>query len=65
MLFSLLTIAVIGVSVVVITKNFRMIAADTMTSLRTSLGQVFANGRALSNAAFGLLWLLFFGLCFA
>ena len=65
MLLMCLTLGVAGLSLVMIWRNFRSMATDTLHSLRESAANVFVQGRVLSNAAFGLLWMMIFGLCFA
>ena len=64
-LYQLRRLAGLGLSGFLIAKNLRMVADDTWTSLRSGLGQAASNGRLVPNAAFALLWLLIFALCFS
>lgn len=64
MFISALAIILIVLSVLVILRNWRMVAIDTVASIRLGLGRARAQGQMTSRTSFMLLWLMFFGLCF-
>ncbi|SIS82233.1 hypothetical protein SAMN05421759_10468 [Roseivivax lentus] len=65
MLLSVLAFGAIALSLLVILRNWRMVAVDTAQSVKSGIVRLCTEGRSISNASFGLLWLMFFGLCFA
>ncbi|QFS81561.1 hypothetical protein FIU97_01765 [Roseivivax sp. THAF40] len=65
MAVSVLALAFIALSLLVILRNWRMVAIDTAQSLRAGLSRLRGQGQLLSNVSFALLCLMFFGLTFA
>ena len=63
-MMTLLTLAILGLSLFMAVGGLRMVVQDTYATLSAAALRAHKSGELIPRASFAMLWLLIFALCY-